>query len=235
MSRLPIAIGALAFLAVVIGSVALLNDSGPIARSSVAMILIGVNGVALSGLAGLILVRAPWSRWVLAGSVVSATALASIGGGPWFWIVLVVGAVAIVGVSGPWLTLWVRKRPVAEPLGHVPVALLASAGLAPIVVGFSAYQGLAASHWLLVLIAIASAWAYGRGLRLGIWGLRVAVPVSGAAAALQTAFAGNIAVGAGALVITVLAWTPQAKQVTAVITPPLPSPVPRRASDDQSQ
>jgi len=235
MSRLPIGIGTVAFLGVVIGSVALVNDSGPIARSSVVMILIGVNGVALSGLAGLILVRAPWSRWVLAGAVITATALASIGGGPWFWIALVVGAVAIVGVSGPWLTLWVRKRPVAEPLGYVPVALLASAGLTPIVVGFAAYEGVTASHWLLVLIVITSAWAYGRGLRLGIWGLRVVVPVSGAAAALQTAFAGNIAIVAGALVITVLAWTPQARHVTAVITPPLPAPVRRKASDDQSQ
>jgi len=235
MSRLAIGIGAAAFLAVVLGSVALVNDSGPIARSSVAMILIGLNAIALSGLAGLVLVRAPWGRWVLVGSVVAAAVFASIGGGPWFWGTLAAGTVAIVGIVGPWLTLWVRQRPVAEPLGSVPIALMASAGLTPVVVGLAAFEGVSASHWLLVLAAIVSAWAYGRGLRLGIWGLRVVVPASGAVAALQTAYAGNILIAATALAITILAWTPQAKHVTAVITPPLPAPQPRRASNDQSQ
>jgi hypothetical protein len=235
MSRLPIGIGAVAFLAVVIGSIALANESGPIAQSSVAMILIGVNGVTLSGLAGLILVRAPWSRWVLAASVAAATTLASIGGGPWFWTTLAVGTVAIVGISGPWLTLWVRQRPVAEPLGSIPIVLMASAGIVPIVVGLAAFEGVSVSHWVLALTVITSAWAYGRGLRFGIWGLRVVVPFAGVIAALQTAFAGNIVVAVGASAIMVLAWTPQAKHVTAVITPPLPAPRIRKASDDQSQ
>jgi hypothetical protein len=235
MSRLPIVIGATAFLAVVIGSIAAVIESGPISPSSLVMILLGLNSVALTGLAGLILVRAPWSRWVLSASVVAGTALGSIGGGPWFWVVLGIGMVAVVGLSGPWLTLWVRQRPVAEPLGYVPVALLASSGVAPILVGLAAYQGVDASHWLLVLVVVASAWAYGRGLPFGIWGLRVVVPLSGGMASLQTAPAGNIVIATGALMVMVLAWTPEARQVTAVITPPLPAPVPRRTSDDQSQ
>ncbi len=235
MSRLPIGIGAVAFLAVVIGSFALVAESGPIARSSVAMILIGINGVALSGLAGLILVRARWSRWVLAASVATASALASIGGGPWFWATLAVGAVAIVGIFGPWLTLWIRQQPVAEPLGPVPVALMASAGLTPIVVGLAVFEGVAALHWFLVLIVTASAWAYGRGFRIGIWGMRIVVPIVGLVAALQTPQVGSVVVAALAFVIMGLAWTPQAKHVTAVITPPLPAPRIRKASDDQSQ
>lgn len=232
MRRLPIGIGAIAFLSVVLGSIAFAIESEPISRSSVAMILIGLNGIALSGLAGLMLVRAPWSRWVLAGSVVAAGALASIGGGIWFWVVLGMGTVATIGIAGPWLTLWVRQQPAAEPLGWVPITLMASGAFTPIVVGFASHSGVGASHWTLVFVVIASAWAYGRGLPFGIWGLRVLVPISGAAAMFRTEFPGNMAIAVGALTIAVLAWTPAAKRVTAVITPPLPAPTPRRTSDD---
>lgn len=235
MSRLPIGIGAIAFLAVVIGSLVFASDSGVVSASSTAMILVGILGIALTGLAGLLLVRAPWSRWVLGGSVVIATTLASIGGGLWFWIDLAIGSVAIAGLAGPWLVLWVRQQPVAEPLGPVPVTLMASAGFAPIVVGFASYEGVGIPHWTLVFVIIVSAWAYGRGLPFGIWGLRVAVPIFGAVATLQTSSYGNVVIAVGTGMVTILAWLPQARQVTAVITPPLPAPVQRKGVDDASR
>lgn len=196
------------------------------------MILVGILGIALAGLAGLILVRAPWSRWVLGGSVAVAIALASIDGGFWFWAALAIGSVAIAALAGPWLVLWVRQQPVAEPLGPVPVSLMASAGIAPILVGISSHEGVGVPHWMLVIVVMVSAWAYGQGLPFGIWGLRVAVPIFGAVAALRTNSYGDAVIAVGAGVITILAWLPQARQVTAVITPPLRAPIQRKGVGD---
>jgi len=235
MSRLPIAIGASAFTAVALGASAFVIDSGPVARSSAIVILLGLLGSTLAGLAGLLLVRAPWGRWLLGVAVVSAVVGASVGGSILFWITLVMGSVAIVGLAGPWLTLWIRRQPVAEELGVVPVLLLASAGFTPIFVGFAAYEGVGPSHWALIGVVATSAWAYGRGLPLGIWGFRFVTPILGLTAAFQTNTPGNIAIACGALSITAIAWSPQAKQVTAVITPPLPAPAPRRDSGNANR
>ena len=235
MSRLPIAVGATAFIAVAIGSAAFAIDSGPIAGSSAAMILLGLLGSTLAGFTGLLLVRARWSRWLLGLAVVAAVIGASVGESALFWVALVIGSIAIVGLGGPWLTLWVRRQPVAEQLGVVPVILLTSAGVAPIFVGLSAYEGVALGHWALIGVVTGSAWAYGRGLPFGIWGFRLAAPLVGLISASQTDSPGNIAIAAGALSITAIAWSPQAKQVTAVITPPLPAPSPRKGSGNASK
>lgn len=235
MSRLPIAIGASAFTAVVLGASAFLIDSGPVAWSSAVMILIGLLASALAGLAGLLLVRAPWGRWLLGVAVVSAVVGASIGESALFWVALAIGSVAIVGLSGPWLTLWVRRQPVSEQLGIIPVLLLASAGFAPIFVGLAAYEGVALGHWALIGAIQGSAWAYGRGLPFGIWGFRLVAPLLGLVAASQTSAPGNIAIAVGALLITAIAWSPRSTQVTAVITPPLPAPASPKGSGNATK
>lgn len=235
MNRLPIAIGSSAFLAVTLGAAAFLVDSGPIAQSSAAMILFGLLGVALGGLSGLLLVRAPWARWLLGVAVLFAMLLASIGGSGLLWIVVGVGATAIIGLGGPWLTLWVRQQPVTDQLGTVPVSLIASGAVAPVLVGFASYQGVGLSQWALVMSTIASAWAYGRGLPFGIWGFRAVTPIFGLVAVSRTGRLGSIAIAVGTLLLVAMAWSSLAKRVTAVITPPLPSPVSRRGSGDASR
>ena len=225
MSRLPIAIGATAFASITIGCLAFALESGSIAGSSAAMIIIGVLGIALAGLSGLILVRAPWARWLLVATVIATTVLASIGGSALFWLALAISGLAVIGLLGPWLTLWVRRQPAADRLGTVPVALIASGAVAPVLVGFAAFTGVGIIHWTLVVSVVASAWAYGRGIPFGIWSFRTFVPLLGLATAALTTTPGAIAIAAGALALGALAWSPQARAVTAVITPPLPAPV----------
>lgn len=225
MSRLPTAVGTSAFLAIAFGSVAFVIDSGPIVQSASFMIFVGVTGFALGGLAGLLLVRARWARWVLGTVVVGSVMLASIGGTALFWISLIVGAIAIFGLAGPWLTLWVRQQPVADQLGPVPVALMASGAITPIVVGFAAWDGVGPVHWTLAIGVALSAWAYGRGLPFGIWGFRVFVPIVGVPSVLQTSRPGSLVIATAIVLLVGLAWSPAAKRVTAVITPPLPAPV----------
>ena len=232
MSRIPTAIGIAALVAVAMNAAAFISDSGLVAQSSAVMILVGLMEVLLGGLAGLLLVRAPWSRWLLGTAVVASAFLASFGDSALFWFGIVVAAIAIIGLSGPWLTLWVRRQRVAEQLGAIPVALIASAGVAPIVVGLAAYEGVVAVHWMLVLLIIVSAWAYGRGLFFGIWGFRFVVPLLGLFAAAQTNRPGSAIIAIGSLTVSAMAWSPQAGQVTAVITPPLRAPVPRKGRGD---
>jgi hypothetical protein len=205
-------------------------DSRPITSSASLMIFVGVTGVALGGLAGLLLARARWARWVLGAVVVVSVLLASTGGTTLFWISLILGAVAIVGLSGPWLTLWVRQRPVADQLGSVPVTLMASGAITPIVVGFAAWDSVALVHWTLVAIVMVSGWAYGRGLPFGMWGFRIVVPIVGLQVALQTSRPGSFVIAGGITVLVGLAWSGLARKVTAVITPPLPSPVNRKGT-----
>jgi hypothetical protein len=235
MTRLPITIGATAFASVTIGCLAFGSDSGPIATSSALMIIIGVIGVALGALSGLLLVRAPWARWLLAATVLASTMLASIGESALFWIALGVGAIAVVGLSGPWLTLWLRRQPVADRLGVVPVTLIVSGAATPIVIGSASWSGVDAIHWALVAVVVASAWAYGRGLQFGIWSFRTVVPVVSIVAVIRTDAPGNLVILIWAFALGALAWSPQARAVTAVITPPLPAPRGRRESDNASK
>lgn len=234
MSRTPVAIGVTAFISIVFGSVAFILDSTILSPGSATMVLIGFIGLGLGGLAGLLLVRAPWSRWLLGSTVGVVLLLASSGNATLFWLSLGLGAVAIVGLAGPWLTLWVRREPVADALGKVPVALIASGALAPILLGLGAADGVTWMHWMTVALTAGSAWAYGRGVPLGIWGFRVAVPIVGLTTALATPGPGRYLIGAGAIATGAAAWSRAASRVTAVITLPLPAPSRRRNPDDTS-
>lgn len=235
MSRLPIAIGTSAFVAVTMCCLLFVADSGSIAQSSAAMIVLGLMELALAGLAGLVLARAPWARWLLSATVIVSAVLASSNSSVFFWPVVAVGALAIIGLSGPWLTLWVRQQPAADRLGVVPAALIATAGATPIFVGFAAYTGVEAVHWALVATTLVCAWAYGRGLGIGIWGFRIVVPALGLLAASRTVEPGNFAIALGALAVAIMAWSPKASRVTAVITPPLREPISRKESGDASR
>lgn len=224
MNHVPVVIGGSAFLATAVGSAAFAADSGSLAASSAAMIVVGLVLASLGGLAGLLLVRAPWSRWVLGVTVVTSALVASFGSSPMFWIALVLGAASIIGLTGPWLTLWVRHASIADPIGPVPSALLASSAVAPIVVGLGSPEGVVALHWIFIIGVGASSWAYGRGLPFGIWSFRTIVPIIGLATAAVTPLPGTTLIITGTILLAGLAWSPGARKVTAVITPPLRPP-----------
>ncbi|GMQ93089.1 MAG: hypothetical protein BMS9Abin12_0566 [Acidimicrobiia bacterium] len=234
MSRPPIAIGASGFIAVTFGLIAFAQDSGTIASSAAAMIISGIAGMAIGGLAGLLLVHARWGGWMLGSAVLASIFLASVGGSVLFWIALGIAAISIIGLTGPWLTLWVRQQPVADPLGMIPVALIASSVAAPIIVGLAAYGGVTWFHWTLVGFVVVSAWAYGRGLPFGIWGFRVIVPIVGLFVTILTPGPASLAIAGGAVVVAGMAWNRRARKVTAVITPPLPAPVNRGTSNREN-
>ncbi len=242
--RPHIVIGSLSFVSVVVGTAAFLADPSPVAQSASWLIAVGLLTIATTALSGLLLVRAPWGRWVLAATVVasmvaastaSTTASTDASGFPILvWVTYAIGAVALVGLFGPWLTLWTRHHTLTEAPGPVVIALLAVAPAAALYVGIAASAGAHWTHWLLFVVAAAGSVLYGRGTPGGLWMLRIGVPIAGIIAITQTDVAGSIMIGVGAGTVAALAWSPAARKTTRVIVPPLPSPSPRRRASDAS-
>lgn len=230
----PLTIGIIAFASAVIGTAAFALDPDPFDQAAAVVVLAGIIVIGLTGLVGLVLARAPWGRWTLLASVVASLLLASVPGATGFWIALALGAIATVGLLGPWLTLWVRHEPAADAPGHLVIFLIAVAPTTLLFVGVSALGGLHPSHIALIVVATASSWAYGRGIPGGVLTLRIGVPIAGAVATAFTIGVGRVMLGIAVLLVTIAAWLPQARRATAVITPPLPEPKHRnsRSTDD---
>lgn len=234
MTTRPLAIGILSFVAAVMGAAAFAIDPQPFDPAAAIVVLAGIIVVSLTGLVGLVLARSPWGRWMLLVSLVVSLVLASVPGSTAFWIALGIGALATVGLLGPWLTLWVRHEPAADAPGPVVVLLIAVAPTATLFIGVTALGGLHLAHVALIVVTVTSSWAYGRGIPGGIWGLRLGVPVVGVLATAFTLGAGQAMLGIAVVAVTITSWLPHARRATAVITPPLPAPVKRasRKSDD---
>lgn len=233
----PLVVGILALLSAVLGAAGFAADPQPFDQAAAIVVLAGVIIVGLTGLVGLVLTRAPWGRWTLMATVAISLVLASVPGSVAFWVALAIGALATVGLLGPWLTLWVRHEPAADAPGSIVVALMAVAPVSTLFIGLTALGGLHVAHVVLIVVAAASSWGYGRGLPGAIWALRVAVPSAGAAAIVQTTGPGQVVLGIAVVAVTIASWLPHARRATAVITPPLPEPVtrPQRSADDATE
>lgn len=235
MSRLPVGIGVLAYVAIAVASVAFVAGTTMVSESSAIMVSLGLNALGVIGLAGLLLARAPWSRWFLGSTITMSLLLASSAHTALALVSLFLGAGAIVGLAGPWLMLWVRQRPLADGIGNVPGALIASGAATPIVVGLGALEGVSWVHWAMVAVVGVSAWAYGRGLAFGIWGFRVALPLAGIATVLTTPRPGTYLIGVAVLATSATAWTRAATRLTSIIVPPEPRERQRRDPHDAKQ
>ncbi len=227
--RIHLLIASAAFGATALGALAILTVEGSVPSSSAALISFGLMVAGLTGLAGLVLARAPWARWTLVGTVILAMGLASIEVSTLTWATDALGAVALVGLFGPWLRLWIRHHEVADAPGPTVVFLLSAGPAAPLFVGLcTIWSGAGPAAWLLAFTMLIASMLYGRGSKLGLWIMRLAVPIIGIGAAISTALIGGalIAIGTGA--VAAAAWHPASKKTTTVIAPVLPEPVRRR-------
>jgi len=225
---LHIAIGVTSMAAIAVSAIALAIDPDPIDSVAGSLIAVGLVIAGTTTLAGLSLARAPWGRWGLAGTVIVALAVASVSSSALMWFAYGLGALALVGLFGPWLRLWTRHHRVTDAPGPVVVSLMAVAGVAALFVGLCAVDHADWTHWALAFAAVGTSVAYAQGATAGIWGFRVGVPAIGLLTATHTTSPGVIFLVAGIVAVTVLGWLPAARRTTTVITPPLPPPVRRR-------
>jgi hypothetical protein len=196
--------------------------------SSLMLIAIGYLTSSIIALVGWLLVRAPWGRWSLVAAVSGSLLLASPLNSAFVYLVYATGATAIIILAGPWMTLWARQF---EPPGgpnRVALALIVAGPLSPLVVGLAAYDTAHWAHWLAAFTSLIGSWAYGRGLPLAVWLLRIAVPMTSVAAFISSPTPNRFILVAGATFVTILAWLPGATQTSTFPNPPLPSPRPQR-------
>jgi hypothetical protein len=200
-----------------------------------ALVTAGYFASSMVALVGWLLVRAPWGRWSLVAATAGGMLLASTLDSAAVYLPLAIGAAAISIVSGPWLTLWVRQHPPPGGPNPISLSLIVVAPLSPLVVGLAAYDAAHWTHWLAAITGVVGSWAYGRGLPLAVWSLRVAVPVTSIAAMATSPMPSLVLLGAGAGLVAVLAWLPGSTQTSTFPNPPLPAPRrPRRETTDAS-
>lgn len=227
--RVHLLIGSAALCAVVLGALAVLTFDGSLSSSSAALIAVGLVVAGLTGLAGLLLARAPWARWTLVATVILAMGLASFDTSTLTWVTDAVGALALVGLFGPWLRLWIRHHTVADAPGPAVVFLLSVGPAAPLFVGLcTVWSGAGPLPWLLAGTTLAASVLYGRGSSFGLWIMRLAVPVIGVGAAFTAGPIGGPLIGMGVAAVAIAAWHPASGKTTTVIAPVLPEPVRRR-------
>lgn len=204
-------------------------DPKPFAASASAAIAIGLVVFTLIAVAGVLLVRARWVRGLaLLVIAVGFTVGIITGFDAWAFVAAGFSLAAVVGLAGPWLDVWLRRRPTPDgPGAKATILVLGSLALVPLV-GFAAPRGLETAHVVLAALAALLAWAYARAWRWALWGLRFVLPV-------LILWAGLSSPRPGALLLTLwgaglvwLAWSGEAARAIEEPPPPLPAPRPRR-------
>jgi hypothetical protein len=233
VKRLATLAGVLSMLTVVGGLAAFAAADTEFSSSSAALIAIGYLVSSLVALVGWLLVRAPWGRWSLVIAIAGSILLGSTLDSRATVVLYAIGAASLIALMGPWLRLWVRQHPPPGGLNRIALSLTIVSPLSPLVVGLAAYDTAHWSHWMAAFTASVGSWAYGRGLPMAVWSLRVAVPAASMAAFMTAPTPSRLLLASGASLVTVLAWLPEASQTSTFPNPPLPSPRPRRqgASD----
>ena len=221
----PYLITALVFAAAAAWSMHLAVAPDPFALSSAAALAIGLLVYALIAVAGLLLSRGRWSKNLAIGVIASTVILAvTLDPGAWYIAGLTLSALAIVGLTGPWLTGWVRRLPAAE--GPATKAILLVFGALSLVpaLGVASPAGLEFPHGVLGGAGVLLAWGYARAEVWALWGLRVALPFVAIGAVVVSPWGGRLVLIALVAAVVTLAWSREAQRAVQPLLERLPGP-----------
>jgi hypothetical protein len=226
MSRVgPYTIAALVFLAPAAWSLHLGLEPEPFALSSAAVIAIGLLMGGLIGVAGLLLSRGRWSKNLGRAMIAATLTLAVVvEPTPTYWVALSLSALAMVGLTGPWLKGWVREFAAADGPGTHPVLLVFGALALVPVVGIASPGGLGFTHGVLGGAGVLLGWGYARAEVWALWGLRLALPVLAIGSILQSPWGGGALLAAVVGGVVWLAWTADAQRAVQPLLDRLPGP-----------
>ncbi len=213
-----------------LGGVALvLFDPDPFALGAAVLVTLGLLAYALIAIAGILLVRAPWARWLGLATAVATLLLLAITGfdAPATLVAAGLLLAAVGGLAGPWLEVWLRRRPALGPETKAVALPLVALGAAPLA-GLASYSGLTPPVVFAAVLGPIGAWGYAQAWRWGLWILRVAFPIAAVAAATQVDLIGSIVLIGLGLAVGLLAWSTEASRAQRPIGAALPPPRYRR-------
>lgn len=221
----PLVITGLFALSELSWSIHITAQPDPFSPGSAMLIVAGIVAYTVIATVGILLVRAPWARWLALSTAVATLVLGSLGGsfGAVSIAATMLSLLAVGGLAGPWLRIWLRQRPRAGA-GPVAVALPLAALSALPIAGVAAPDAPSGALLALAFAGPLLAWAYARAIRWGLWGLRLVAPPLAVVAAVSTAGWGAVWLLAYAVAVAVLAWLPAARDAQSPVRAPLPPP-----------
>ena len=175
MQRSPYIIASFVVLGPVALSLHFAIDPDPFSSGAASLLSAGILIYAVALATGLLLSRGLWTTRVATSFLISQLALGTvIDLGPWAIVAMVADLGALVGLSGPWLSGWIRQRPSPDGPGTLVVALLlGTLGLLP-GLALADPTGPEWEHLLLAGTAIVFAAGYARSMVAALWLLRMA-------------------------------------------------------------
>ena len=221
----PLIISGLFAAAELLWSIRLTVSPEPFSPGSSALVVAGIVLYTVIANVGMLLVRAPWARWLALTTAICTVVVGALGGelDPLSITAAVLSLVAIGGLAGPWLKIWLRQRPGAGA-GTVAVALPLVAIAALPLAGLASVESATPAALTLAFAGPVLAWAYARGLAPGLWGLRLAAPALALIAAVAAGTWGSAAFLAYGTTVGILSWSPAARDAMSPVQAPLPPP-----------
>ena len=213
VQRSPLLVATTILLASIGWALVLMFGSGPLAVSTAALLATDLLILGTVIAVGVVFSRGRWTRptaFLLLGGQAVLGVFFDVSG--WWIGAVVVSALGVGAVAGPWLGGWLRKLPPAD--GPPPKAVIMGLGLVglPALVAITAPGGVPLGGWLLSGCAVAAAWAYSQAWLPALWAVRGAIPVLGVVAVAGLSWPGALALGLGVAVFTALAWSPEVRQ-----------------------
>lgn len=221
----PLTISALFAVAQLLWSVRLTVSPDPFSPGSSALVVAGIVLYTVIAIVGVVLVRAPWARWLALTTAVCTVVVGTLGVDVDALLITAAGLslVSIGALAGPWLKFWLRQRP-GTGAGPIAVALPLAAIAALPLAGVASVQSATPAALILAFAGPFLAWAYVRGLAPGLWGLRLAAPTVALIAAVAAATWASVAFVVYGATVGVLAWSPSARDALSPVQAPLPPP-----------
>lgn len=211
MQRSPFIIASFVVLGPVALSLHLALDPDPFSGGAASLLSAGILIYAVVLATGLLLSRGLWTTRVATWFLISQLALGTVVDlGPWAIVAIVAELAALAGLSGPWLSGWIRQRPSPDGPGTLVVALLlGTLGLLP-GLALADPSGPEWEHLLLAGTAIVFAAGYARSMVAALWLLRLGLVPLAIPAIVASPTWGGIYLTLHVLVLGGLAWTKEA-------------------------
>ncbi|MBI5157416.1 MAG: hypothetical protein HZA58_05305 [Acidimicrobiia bacterium] len=206
MPAAPFVIALLVAAACVAGIVTLALAPAPLAGSSAMLFTAGMALATLIVVAGLLLARGRWARYlgmVLGATWIAVGALVESGAG---YGLIALGAAALASTAGPWLGRWLRHLARADGAPPAAVVALLTLVLTPAASAIAAPSGIHGATWGFSAWSVVLALALARIIPGSLSAARIAHPIAAAVTALFVGLPEGAAAAVSGVVVALMSW-----------------------------